>query len=231
MAKSLTSIALSLIKETFLLLSESILGRKSYAMAFLKALISINESNHRIEKSLSKLVREPFSTAVEQFKIGCKLEGASKEERLHRESRFRDSLTNFDKALSLGEPNEKAFINLMRGLCAANLPGGETEAKIHFEVFQKECEENALKLKREATSLINAARENELRASEINLDELPKGLGGGTFFCMSVGEPKMKKATLLVKAREDRKNAERLLKESNVLLIASENLMTIIENT
>lgn len=230
MVKELTNIAAGLIKETFLVLAESLIGQKNFAMIFLKTLISLNESNRRIEKSLSKLVQEPFLTGIEQFKIGCELIGDSKNERLHRETRFHDSLTNFDKALSLAEPGEKAFVNLMRGLCAINLPGGTNEAEIHFKAFQQDCKAKASELKRIAGALINDAQANELKASKIIVDNLPKGLGGGTFFSMGVGEPKMKKAALLVEARESREKADRLMKESNVLLTSSEKLETILDN-
>lgn len=230
MVRKLTNIAAALVKETFLVLSESLIGQKNFAMVFLKTLISINESNHRIEKSLSNLIQEPFLTAIDQFKIGCKLEGTSKDDRTHRENRFRDSLKNFDKALSLAKAEEKAFINLMRGLCAINIPGGLNEAKIHFKAFQKDCIKKASELKCKADSLIDTAKENEIKASKINTDDLPKGLGGGTLISISVAEPKMKKATLLTKAREDRAKADQLMKESSVLLIASEDIKKIIDN-
>ena len=200
-------------------------------MIFLKTLISINDSNHRIEKSLSKLVREPFLTAIEQFKVSCGLEGKSKEEKAYREARFRNSLTSFDKALSLAEPNEKSFINLMRGFCALNLPGGVKEAEIHFRIFQDECEEYANELRDIAENLINEAEKCELKASKINVDELPKGLGGGTFFSMSVGEPKMRKASLLAEAKEKKEKADTLIKESNSLLTTANNLKAIIANS
>jgi len=230
MVRKLTNIAAALVKETFLVLSESLIGQKNFAMVFLKTLISINESNHRIEESLSNLIQEPFSTAIEQFKIGCKLEGTSKDDRKHREIRFRDSLINFDKALSLAKQEEKAFINLMRGLCAINIPGGLSEAKIHFKAFQKECKKKASELKCKADSLIDTAKDNEIKASKINVDDFPKGLGGGTFISIGIAEPKMKKATLLTKAREDRDKADHLMKESSLLLIASEDVKKIIDN-
>lgn len=229
MLNILADISINLIKETFYLLSESLIGQKNYGMLFLKALFSINESTYRIENSLSKLVREPFLTAIDQFNIGCKLEGNSKKEKEYREERFRNSLNNFDRALSLAQPNEKSFINLMRGFCALNLPGGSKEALIHFEVFQKECEKKASELKHLSDKMLEDAKEYELKANEVKVDDLPKGLGGGTFFSMSIGESKMEKATLLMTAREKKEKADNLLKESNEYLMVSSNLKAIVE--
>lgn len=230
MVKKLTNIAVALIKETFLGLSESLIGQENFAMGFLKTLISLNEKDHHIEKLLSKFMREPFKTALGQFKTGYLLDGTSKDERSHRETRFRDSLTNFDKALSLAKSEEEeAFINLMRGLCAINIPGGVGEAKIHFKTFQKYCIKKASELKCEVDSLVNNAKENEEKAGEINVDDLP-GRGGGSLAVMDDVVLKINKAYLLTEAKGYRNKAAHLMEESSVLLNASEVIKTIIDN-
>jgi len=90
-----------------------------------------------IEEVVSAIIREPFLTGLEQLRVANKMVAFSKQSAQYRTRRFRNALNSFDRARSLAsEAFEIALIDLLRGLCAFELPGGTPEALVHLMAFQ-----------------------------------------------------------------------------------------------
>jgi len=206
--KNLINIDASNLLNSLGLLSKSFIFE--FTIIFLKILLTAKDSNTQIEKNLSKLIREPYLTAMEQFKIASELKYITSEEKKYREIRFRDSLVNFDRALSFAEENEKPFINFLKGLCALNITGGRDEAITHLSNFQQSCKQEIISINDEISVLEKIAEENEIDASKIKIDNKPIGLGGGSLISMGASQDTLEKAAILEEVKSIRKKIKDL---------------------
>lgn len=120
----------------------------AFAQVFLEALTHTQHNLQKIEGAVSALVREPLMTGMEQLKLALKTAPSSEEATGYKLERMRMSLSSLDKAHSLALQGklgvEVAFVDLLRGFCALELPGGMSEAKVHIDSFLKwACEQVA----------------------------------------------------------------------------------------
>lgn len=112
-----------------------------FAQVFLEALFHTQHNLQEIEGAVSALVREPLMTGMEQLKLGLKTAPSSQEATGYRLGRLQMALSSLDRARSLALQRELlfevAFVDLLRGFCALELPGGMSEATIHIDSFLK----------------------------------------------------------------------------------------------
>jgi len=108
-----------------------------FIQAFLQIFSGAEEKPRKIETVVSTIIKELFLTGLEQLKVANKMVTFSKESVQYRIKRFQNALNNFDRARSLAsEDFDIALIDLLRGLCAFELPGGTSEALVHLMAFQ-----------------------------------------------------------------------------------------------
>lgn len=108
-----------------------------FIQAFLEVFYDTDEKPRQIEAVVSTLVREPLITGVGQMKVANKTVPFSEKGMRYRIERFRNALCSLDRARSLAsEEFEISLIDLLRGLCAFEIPGGKSEALVHLTSFQ-----------------------------------------------------------------------------------------------
>jgi len=108
-----------------------------FIQAFLEVLSGKEEKTQQIEAVVSALIREPLLTGLEQLRVANKTVLFSEKSKQYRIERLRNALNSLDRARSLAsEEFEIAIIDLLRGLCAFEIPGGTSEALIHLTAFQ-----------------------------------------------------------------------------------------------
>jgi hypothetical protein len=104
---------------------------------FLEVFYDADEKPRQIEAVVSTLVREPLITGIEQLRVANKTVPFSEKSMRYRIERFQNALCSLDRARSLAsEEFEIALIDLLRGLCALEIPGGESEALVHLSSFE-----------------------------------------------------------------------------------------------
>ena len=104
---------------------------------FLEVFYDLDEKPRQIEAVVSTLVREPLITGIEQLRVANKTVPFSEKSMRYRVERFQNALCSLDRARSLAsEGFEIALIDLLRGLCAFEIPGGTSEAILHLTSFQ-----------------------------------------------------------------------------------------------
>jgi len=108
-----------------------------FIQAFLEVFYETEEKPRQIEAVVSTLVREPLITGIEQLKVANKTVPFPEKSMRYRVERFQNALCSLDRARSLAsEGFEIALIDLLRGLCAFEIPGGTSEAILHLTSFQ-----------------------------------------------------------------------------------------------
>lgn len=194
----------------------------NFTMSCLKLLLSFEETANDISKNVPKLIQEPLSTGLEQLRVADSLQGTSKSELDHRATRYQQALSNLDRALSMAEFEERPFIQLMRGLAAARIPGAEHEACAHLADYRDHCLELAEKLDKKIGGLEEAAGKSSAKAEAISVSSGP-GVGGG-LVGMAVAEPRIRKASLEAKSREALQEADTIRSSSGELCMAAKSI-------
>lgn len=135
-----------------------------FVQAFLQKFSDKEKRPAQIKEVVSAIVREPFLTGLEQLKVANKTVTFSKESAQHRIRRFRNALNSFDRARSFAsESFEIALIDLLRGLCAFELPGGTSEALVHLMAVQDWAQ-------KEGGYLVSVREDKRRKAERVNLE-------------------------------------------------------------
>lgn len=108
-----------------------------FAQAFLQIFYGTEEKTRQIEGVVSTPIREPLLTGLEQLRMANKTVLFSEKSKQFRIERLRNALYSLDRARSLAsEEFEIALIDILRGLCAFEIPGGTSEAIVHLTAFK-----------------------------------------------------------------------------------------------
>jgi hypothetical protein len=193
--------------------------------ACIKGFVDQNGILYDIKQQLSKLIREPLQTAIEQLRIAEKLNPVTDDQKQHRVFRYQQALGNLDKALSLCEADEKPFVNFLRGLATLNIPGGYIEAKYHLREFHAACLKIADDYANKASLQEKFAIESEAVANQI---KVPKGIGFGGGAAEVGRSEKAKQLHLLYTATKQRELAQTLRVDRNQLLSAAQAVETLL---
>ena len=203
-----------------------------FASVLLRGLLDSENSTRRIEKGVSKLVREPIKTALEQFRTASGLRPSDADGHLHQAQRFRECLVSLDRALSVAEESDIPMIHLLRGTCALQVPGGTGEATEHLRRYVEAIDAQAEKLREKAAVHDATAEKSEAEAQEVPTplghSTFGHGVGGG-FVGMAVSEPRIRKASLLYLAGRERRQAEQSRIEARELSTAAEYARALAE--
>jgi hypothetical protein len=184
-------------------------------LACLKAILAERDRLSEIERSVSKLVREPLKTGVERLRIADSLPAKTPNEVQHRLTRLRGALESFDRAVSVAESVDRPPIDFLRGLVAAQIPGAEDEAALHFTAFSDYCAKRAVAIRAKASALEVKASEAEEEANGIDA-RYSLGVGGG-FAGMEKALPWIRKSGLIQEAKRFRAESIKLLSASDDL--------------
>jgi hypothetical protein len=190
-----------------------------FAGLLLKSLLQSDDAIRRIEREVATLAREPVATAFEQFRIAGMSTGTDQESVRHRQERYRSCLFNLDRAWVVADKSEKPAIDLLRGLCALQVPGASAEAKAHLAAFIKEADSESNRLAVRANEGLSLAESLEKAAASIAVEGGP-GVGGG-LAGTALALPRIKRAELVRKAQAARRQSEEALAVSGNLIVAS----------
>ncbi len=144
----------------------------------LDSLTKKNDSElKKMSKQLTKIIREPFLTGIDQLKISLKTQPSNETEINFQQQRLMTALQNFDKAFQLCEEDEKAQIKFLQGITLLKLIGGAKEAKARLGEFIELSTEKKEQLETELKKLqYNATIK---RQEALSIVAAPPKAGGG----------------------------------------------------
>ena len=200
-----------------------------FALVCLTSLLKNQESLRNISVNLSKLVREPLLTGISLIELSEHLKENTGDARRHRESRLRSALESLHKAAAICEPEERPFVDLLRGLCAVQLSGGAEEAALHLTSFARACRAAANRAESEGQRLNQLAAKSETAAAEITLTNTP-GLRGGLLIEMAIDESRVQRAHFLTDARRRRFDAAQQCRLQDQMLDAAQRIEQLVQS-
>lgn len=186
------------------------------------------QDNHilDIKRQLSKLIKEPLQTGLEQFTIADELKPSDENQNNYRRNRYMSALENLDKAYSLASETEKPLISLFRGLVATRIPEAEAEAVLHLEKFIEACTLSVHRHDEQIAEMQSRALAIEDKAKSIKVIE-GHACGGG-LFPMAIAENKIKKENLLYESSSCRNKIEELKSDKEYLISAKKSTEVLI---
>ncbi len=177
--------------------------------AVLESFTKNNDSElKKISKQLSKLIREPILTGINQLKTSLKAQPTNESELAFQQQRLMIALQNFDKALQLCGEDEKIQIKFLQGVTLLKIKGGTKEAKSTLGEFIEMATSQKEQLESELLKLQNSATTKRIEAESI-VAKAPKAGGGLVGFSDSSGY--FKKMELLNAASKIESQSEKII--------------------
>lgn len=197
-------------------------------------LLTTESEIKKIDRQVSKLIREPIKTGLNQLKIANTLSITSNINYQYLKLRYLHALENFDKAYNLSSDEEKPYIDLLRGITTLKIEGGQNESVYHFKNFQKYYLEVEATCEKEEVLLRNKIFEVEetIKKFKTPNDEIKKT--GSNWTGIDVSTNYVKKQQLLFDLERYRKKETQIAKmREEVKSIGKSILITIelLENT
>lgn len=160
-----------------------VLGANNFFPSFvglvLDSFIRTSDSElKKISKQLSKLIREPFLTGIDQLKMASQISPGNEAEVSFQHQRLHAALENFDKAFNLSEPDEKLNIELLRCLTLLKMNGAQQAAKERIDAFIQLALLKVQEFEIRRTMLQKEIAEKESEADSIQ-DVKGAKIGGG----------------------------------------------------
>lgn len=131
----------------------------------------------QMSKQLSKVIREPFLTGIDQLKTSLETQPTNESEINFQQQRLLTALQNFDKALQLCEEDEKVQIKFLQGVTLLKINGGTQEAKSRLREFIDSATSKKKRLEGELRKLQHSVNTKRNEAQSIVATE-PKAGGG-----------------------------------------------------
>lgn len=137
-----------------------LLGRKLTQTAVESFWAGENDELAEIRRSLRLLIDAPLRTGLEQLRVAVASEASTAEETQHQADRLREARASLDAASQRVAPEQRALVDLYRGLASLGIPGGLREGKLHLGAFALACRSRA-------SALLKAAAEHDGKATEL----------------------------------------------------------------
>ncbi|NWF92528.1 MAG: hypothetical protein HXY46_06395 [Syntrophaceae bacterium] len=135
-----------------------------FIQIFLQIFYGTEKKNQQIGEMVSPPIRVPLLTALEQLRVVNKTVIFSEKNMQFRIGRLENALYSLDQARSLAsEGFEIALVDILRGLCSFEIPGGKSEAIVHLRGFK-------IWARKEVGRLVSMRKEKKRKAERVNVE-------------------------------------------------------------